>query len=173
MGYPRSTIDAQLNAKKDVRKQKQENVKSSAANVKSTLSASLKYAVDLAQEKGASTWLTALPLDVFGFSLHKDAFKDALALRYGWLPSNVPSSCACGSHFTVEHSLSCPKGGFHSIRHNEVRHTIGCWLSEVCSSAATVSDLVRIIRIFNIEICNRTDFFNYRSSSDFACAHVL
>ena len=94
MGYPRSTIDAQLNAKKDVRKQKQENVKSSAANVKSALSASLKYAVDLAQEKGASTWLTALPLDEFGFSLHKGAFKDALALRYGWLPSNVPTSCA-------------------------------------------------------------------------------
>ena len=132
-GYPRRTIAAQLNAKKDVRKQRQENVKSSAANVKSALGASLKYAVDLAQEKGASTWLTALPLDEFGFSLHKGAFKDALALRYGWLPYNVPTNCACGSHFTVEHSLSCPKGGFPSIRHNEVRDTIGCWLSEVCS----------------------------------------
>ena len=33
----------------------------------------------------------------------------------------------------MEHSLSCPKGGFPSIRHNEVRDTIGCWLSEVCS----------------------------------------
>ena len=82
-GYPRRTIAAQLNAKKDVRKQRQENVKSSAANVKSALSASLKYTVDLAQEKGASTWLTALPLDEFCFSLHKGAFKDALALRYG------------------------------------------------------------------------------------------
>ena len=118
-GYPRRTIAAQLNAKKDVRKQRQEHVKSSAANVKSALSASLKYAVDLAQEKGASTWLTALPLDEFGFSLHKGAFKDALALRYGWLPSNVPTSCVCGSHFTVEHSLSCPKGGFPSIRQSD------------------------------------------------------
>ena len=65
--------------------------------------------------------------------MHKGAFKDALALRYEWLLSNIPTSCACGSHFTREHSLSCPKGGFPSIRHNEIRDTIGCWLSEVCS----------------------------------------
>ena len=45
--------------------------------------------------------------------------------------------------------------------------TTGCGCS-----AATFSDLVRIIRIFNLEICNRTDFFNYRSSSDFAHARV-
>ena len=40
------------------------------------------------------------------------------------------------------------------------------------ASAATVSDLVRIIRIFNLEICNRTDFKNYLSSSDFARVRV-
>ena len=107
--------------------------KASAANIYSSLNALLKYSIDLAQEKGASTWLTAHPLEEFGFSLHKGAFRDALALRYGWLPSNVPTNCACGSNFKVEHSLSCPKGGFPSIRHNEVRDTVGCWLSEVCS----------------------------------------
>ena len=45
--------------------------------------------------------------------------------------------------------------------------TTGCGCS-----AATVSDLVRIIRIFNLEICNQKDFFNYRSSSYFANARV-
>ena len=93
----------------------------------------MKYSVDLAQEKGASTWLTSLPLEEFGFSLHKGAFRDALALRYGWMPLNTPTNCACGTHFSVEHSLSCPKGGFPSIRHNEVRDTVGSRLSEVCS----------------------------------------
>ena len=53
----------------------------SLAIVKSALSALMKYTVDLAQEEGASTWLTALPLEEFGFSLHKGAFRDALALR--------------------------------------------------------------------------------------------
>ena len=131
--YPWETLDAQVQAKETCRKQRQEDLKSSAANIKSTLSDSLKLAVDLAQEKGASTWLTSLPLEEFGFSLHKGAFRDALALRYGWLPSNTPINCACGTHFTVEHSLSCPKGGFPSIRHNEVRDTVSCWMSEVCS----------------------------------------
>ena len=46
---------------------------------------------------------------------------DALALRYGWLPNNMPSTCDCGKHFTVEHALSCAKGGFPSITHNEIR----------------------------------------------------
>ena len=45
----------------------------------------------------------------------------------------MPVSCACGSHFTVEHSLSCPKGGFPTIRHNEVRDTVAGWMSEVCN----------------------------------------
>ena len=34
----------------------------------------------LVQEKGASSWLTALPIQEQGFSLHKTAFRDALAL---------------------------------------------------------------------------------------------
>ena len=68
-----------------------------------------------------------------GFTLHKGAFQDALALRYGWLPSNLPSHCACGTHFRVEHSLSCSKGGLPSIRHNEVRDAVSSWLSEVCN----------------------------------------
>ena len=43
----------------------------------------------------------------------KGAFRDALALCYGWSPANAPFNCACGTHFSVEHVLSCPKGGIH------------------------------------------------------------
>ncbi len=77
--YPWETLEAQMLAKKTVHKQRLEDSKSSAANTKSALSDSLKHTVDLAQEKGASTWLTSLPLGEFGFSLHKGAFRDALA----------------------------------------------------------------------------------------------
>ena len=55
----------------------------------------LQSALDLAKEKGASTWLTALPLAEHGFTLHKGAFRDDLALRYGWTPADMPSKCAC------------------------------------------------------------------------------
>lgn len=63
----------------------------------------------------------------------KGAFRDALALRYGWQPINLPSNCVCGSSLTVEHALSCAKGGFPTLRHNEVRDFTAQLLSEVCT----------------------------------------
>ena len=68
-----------------------------------------------------------------GFSLHKGAFRDALALRYGWQPLNLPSNCVCGSTFTVDHALSCAKGGFPTLRHNELRYFTDQQLLEVCT----------------------------------------
>ena len=77
----------------------------------------------------------------FGFTLHKGAFRDAIALRYGWLPSNTPTSCACGASFTVEHALSCPKGGFPIIRHDEVSDLTANLMSEVCDNVRIEPDL--------------------------------
>ena len=87
--------------------------------------------MDLAQERGASTWLTILPLEEFGLTLHKGAFRDAIALRYGWQPALIPSTCACGTSFSVEHALSCPMGRFPIVRHNEVRDLTAKLMSEV------------------------------------------
>ena len=79
---------------------------------------SMHSSVKLAQKKGASNWLSCLPLKSHNFVVHKTAFRDAIVLRYHWLPSACPTSCACGHSFTIEHALSCPKGGFPSLRHN-------------------------------------------------------
>ena len=98
---------------------------------------SMRSSVMLAQEKGASNWLSCLPLKSHNFVLHKTAFRDAIALRYHWLPSACPTSCACGHSFTIEHALSCPKGGFPSLRHNEVRDLTANLLSEVCNNVVT------------------------------------
>jgi len=58
--------------------------------------------------------------------------QDAPTLRYGWMPSCTPSYyCACDTSFSVDHALSCPNGGFPSIRHNEVRDIAAELLSEV------------------------------------------
>ena len=43
----------------------------------------------------------------------------------------------CGHQFTVEHALSCPRGGFPSIRHNEIRNITADLLSEVCHNVGT------------------------------------
>ena len=65
--------------------------------------------------------------------MHKGAFHDAIALRYDWPPPRTPVSCDCGSKFSLEHALSCPKGGFPSLRHNEIRDLSANLLAEVCN----------------------------------------
>ena len=52
--------------------------------------------LECTREKGASSWVTTLPIDEHGFLLHKGAFRDALCLRYGWKLQNLPLHCACG-----------------------------------------------------------------------------
>ena len=61
--------------------------------------------VDLAAEKGSSAWLTVLPLQDLGFNLNKREFRDAVKLRYDWPVEEIPSTCACGEAFTVDHSM--------------------------------------------------------------------
>ena len=96
--------------------------------------------MDLAVEKGALAWLTALPLGEYGLALHKSAFQDALALRYGWPPFML-LHCACRTSFSVEHALSCPKGVLPSFQHNEVRDLTATLLTEVCSQVAAEPEL--------------------------------
>ena len=101
-----------MTAKAEIHPKRREQVTMEAARLRDELTPSLKRAMDLARLNGSSSWLTALPLEEHGFSLHKGAFVDALALRYGWTPSRIPTSCVCGASFTVEHVLSRPWGGF-------------------------------------------------------------
>ena len=54
-----------------------------ADNLVTGLPDTLKRAVDLAKGEGSSIWLTALSLREYGFTLHKGAFHDAMALGYG------------------------------------------------------------------------------------------
>ena len=53
--------------------------------------------------------------------------------------SGLPAHFTCGNSFTVEHTLSCPKGGLPSIRHNKIRDLAATLLTEVyfqsCSGA--------------------------------------
>ena len=56
----------------------------------------------------------------------------------------LPSRCDCGSSFTVEHALSCVKGGYPSIRHNEIRDLTANLLSEVCNNVCTEPELLPV-----------------------------
>ena len=101
------------------------------------MSNNLQLSLKLAGEKGASSWLSTLPLECHGFALHKDDFCDALALHYGWSPKNLPVSCACGRSNNIEHALSCPNGAFPTIRHNDIRDLTAELMSEICHDVST------------------------------------
>ena len=64
--------------------------------------------MELSQEKGASTWLTTLPIDEHGFALHKAAFRTAFhsdmvgCFRIHHLTAVVDSHLALNTHSLVK-----------------------------------------------------------------------
>ena len=110
--YPYEVLTDQITVKNGIKSSRKKLSKEAADELRNALPSLLQRAMDLSREKGASSWLTVLPLEEHHFSLHKQAFRDALALRYGWLPSQVPSNCPCGHSFSTQHVLSCQKGGY-------------------------------------------------------------
>ena len=47
----------------------------------------------------------------------------------------------CGQLFTIAHALSCPTGGYPSIRHNELHDITADLLKEVCSDVTVEPSL--------------------------------
>ena len=97
-----------------------------------------------ASKKGASAWLTTLPIEEHGFALHKGAFRDALALRYGWPIRFSAEKCLCGAKFKPDHQMICRQGGYVSLRHNELRDLTASLIKKVCSDVSTESMLQQV-----------------------------
>ena len=94
--YPTYSLEArdqQLKAKKEVHRLRRSQQYDAAGHHKRSLSSTLQRSMALAEERGASSWLTVLPVAELGFILHKSDFHDTLCLRYGWLPSCIPIEC--------------------------------------------------------------------------------
>ena len=155
--YSFAALDGQMSARADIRRERRQQVTLEANSLRDDLTPTLQRAMNLAHERGASSWLTSLPIKEHGFCLHKSAFVDALALRYGWAPSRTPTTCACGASFSVEHVLSCPKGGFPSIRHNELSDLTASLLTEVCNDVCVEPTLQPITEVMTRHTANTTD----------------
>ena len=100
--------------------------------------------IDLASEKGASSWLTSLPLAECGFVLNKQEFHDAILLRYNFKIKGVSSVCACGEPNNVNHALICKLGGYIHLRHNNLRDTTAELLRSngICKDVETEPALI-------------------------------
>jgi hypothetical protein len=91
----------------------------------------LMRAISLAQQKGASIWLTAVPSKVHDTHLNKESFRDSINIRYLQTPSNLPTKCGCGEHFDLSHAMNCLYGGFRHLLHNNLNDL----LFDVCKEA--------------------------------------
>lgn len=59
-------------------------------------------------------------------------------LQYHWTPPACLTSCVCGHDFTIDHSISCPKGGFpSSLHHNEAHDLTAAMMLEVYFNVST------------------------------------
>ena len=77
-------------------------------------------------------WVTSLPLKRYGFRLNKQQFWDAVCIRYDLPLKDVPKYCQCGQPYSINHCLTCKKGGYVIIRHNTIRDTLAELLGEIC-----------------------------------------
>ena len=86
--------------------------------LQNSLPEKIQRALELANEKGASSWLTVIPVKDLDFTLNKREFRGAIRLRYDWSIPDRPSVCVCGASFSLDHAMVCKRGGFVIQRHN-------------------------------------------------------
>ena len=108
-----------LELRAEVQKSKNDRLNNLLHEVENTLMPEQNRAAKQAKQKDASSWL--ISLEDHGFTLTKGEFRDALALRYNKPLCSLLSNCPCGQKFNVTHALNCKKGGFVTMRHNNIR----------------------------------------------------
>ena len=128
--------------KKKISRDRQQAQKITLDQLKTRLPDDRKRKVLAAQETGASNWLTSLPIRAKGFSLNKQEFIDAVALRYDLPVEGLPDTCACGSSNNTNHAMICKSGGFVCIRHDEIRDLTASLLREVCHDVTVEPSLL-------------------------------
>ena len=120
--------------KREINTQRMATTKSRIDRIDESLSPDLLKAVQQTRNKGASSWLTAIPIEEYGLALNKQEFRDSLCLRYNMALRNLPRHCACGETFTVNHALSCKKGGFVAQKHDTIRDLLTLHIRKVCKN---------------------------------------
>ena len=121
----------------EIRKTRDEFEKKQLEEIRKRMNKEQLRANDVAQMKGASAWLTALPLKAENYTLTKREFFDGLMGRYRWSAKRLPNQCVCGQKFDVDHANTCARGGFIMRRHNAIR--------DVC--AELIDDVAYDVRI--------------------------
>ena len=108
--------------------------------------------LSLNQEPGASSWLTARPIEAHGHHLTKQEFVDAMHLRFGLPFLDLPAKCPCGTSNSADHALSCHKGGYTIYRHDRLRDSFADILSHAGVRAIETEKLLQPCDEYNQEL---------------------
>ena len=123
--------------KREISAQRRAAAKSRIDRIDESLSPDLLQSEPQTRDKGASSWLNATPIEEHGLVLNKREFRDSLCFRYNLPLPNLPSYCTCGEIFTVNHALSCKKGGFVAQKHDTIRDLLTLHISKGCRNVET------------------------------------
>ena len=137
-------LDNVKNTISTLKTEKEQSLLSRLDELKNAVDEKLRRNIELACEKGAGAWLSALPLQAMGYTLNKQEFRDGICLRYGWRIPNTPSYCGCGQKNSVDHTLNCMLGGYVAMRHNNIRNLEATMLKEVCKDVRVEPELMPI-----------------------------
>ena len=119
-----------------VRQHHRVSLKERADAVQAQLPPLQQRAMDVVQEKGASSMLTTIPVAEHGFCFEVKAdFRDHICLRYGWPLDRLPASCPCGERFTIDHAQICKLAGFIHMCHDEVTDFLALCMKELHGDA--------------------------------------
>ena len=122
----------QRRIKNNIKACRRENHRTKADHVFENMTTTQQRLHEINSTKGASIWLSTLPLKEEGYQLDKGVFWDLIKIRYGKPLSRLPDACSCGARFDLQHALSCKKGGFVTLRHNIIRNITADLLTEIC-----------------------------------------
>jgi hypothetical protein len=120
----------------EARKRRADAEKAKVEQMKASGSKPVKKRLERIGQCGA--WLTTTPNKLNGNLLSMEEWRDNVRLRYGLKPIGLCERCdgvGCNAGFTVEHGLSCKKGGLVGQRHDDVCDEAG----ELCMMALTKS----------------------------------
>ena len=146
--------------KNEVEKRKEERDKELLEKVDSKLSPDTLRQVEQARDKGASSWLNAIPYEEHGFCLNKQEFRDSIRLRYNMRLKDLPVRCGCRNEelFSIEHALSCKTGGFIAQRHDNIRNLLVGSLAKVCKNVESEPRLIPLDNeTFRLRSTNTSD----------------
>ena len=118
----------QHRAKAGVKKAGQSRAIAQQADLLAGLPQASRLSVELASEKGASSWLTTLPVVELGLHLNKSEFCDGLCLRYNWPLRYLPSHCVCGQ--ALMSSMHSPVQW--AVYHRNATITFATWRPLCC-----------------------------------------